>query len=191
MLAKLDWRLLGALALISFAGSVVPSEATLITFEVAPVAGNTFEYRYVVENDTLGVEIEEFAVYFDVDLFRNLRMPTAPTTDWDAEIFQPDPMLPDDGILDVLALMGGIAPGTGLGVFTVWADFLGAGTPGRQPFEVRDPGTFDVLDSGFTVPAGGPVPEPATLWLAGLGIGALGLRRKATTAPSRTDGTSR
>jgi hypothetical protein len=196
MLARLDSRALAVVAGLSIAGSSAPSEATLITYEVAAIAGNTFEYRYAVENDTLSVDIEELTVYFDVDLFENLRMPTAPT-DWDPLVIQPDTVLGDDGFLDVLALGSGIPPGGSLGAFTIWADFLGPGTPGRQPFEILDPLTFTVLDSGFTVPAAGAVAEPTTLWLfgiggiGGIGLGALALRRRVATAPSGTEGTSR
>jgi hypothetical protein len=53
MLARLDLRVLAAVVVLSIAGSSVPSEATVITYGVAALAGNTFEYRYVVDNETL------------------------------------------------------------------------------------------------------------------------------------------
>ena len=180
MRTRLDLPALAAVAALGVIGSAGPAEATVITFDVASVVGNTFEYTYVVDNDTLPVEIEEFAIYFDVDLFENLRMATAPP-DWDPQVIQPDTILRDDGFFDALALVGGIPPGGSLGGFTILADFLGAGTPGRQRFEILDPVTFDVLDSGFTVPAGVMVPEPMTLWLFGLGLAAIGYRRKGTS----------
>jgi hypothetical protein len=174
-----------AVAAALWLGAAVSSEATVVTFEVASLGGNSYEYTYFVVNDTLGVDIEELAVYFDVDLFENLQTATAPA-DWDPLIIQPDPVLPDDGFLDVLALASGIAPGGSLGAFTIRTDFLGTGTPGRQPFEILDPSTFTVLDSGFTVPAGaGAVPEPAALWLLGLASGALGLLRRGEQGTSR------
>lgn len=191
MLTRLVLRVLAAFVVLSVIGSAATSEATLITFEVASVAGNTFEYTYVVDNDSLAVDIEELAVYFDVDLFENLRMATAPS-DWDPLVVQPDTVLRDDGFLDGLALLSGIPPGGSLGVFTIWADFLGAGIPGRQRFEILDPVTFAVLDSGFTVPAsGGPVSEPNGLWMLGLGLAALRFRRSRPIRSCGTEGSSR
>ena len=114
MLARIDLRVLVALVVLSIFGGSSRSEATVITYGVFAVAGNTFEYRYVVDNDTLGVDIDEFAVYFDVNLFENLRMPVAPA-DWDPLVVQPDTVLWDDGFLDVLALASGIAPQSNAG----------------------------------------------------------------------------
>jgi hypothetical protein len=179
MLTELDSRLPASIIVLCLTAGATWSEATVITFDVAAVAGNTFEYTYVVENDTLSVDIEELAVYFDVDLFENLRLATTPP-DWDPVVVQPDALLRDDGFLDVLALLGGIPPGGSLGRFTVQADFLGTGVPSRQRFEILDPVTLAVLDSGFTVPATTvPVPEPGLLWLFGVVLYALRHRRGA------------
>jgi hypothetical protein len=179
MLTVLDSRIPAFIAVLCLTAAAAPSEATVITFDVAAVAGNTFEYSYVVENDTLTLDIEELAVYFDVDLFENLRLATAPP-DWDPVVVQPDVLLRDDGFLDVLALFAGIPPGGTLGGFTIQADFLGPGVPGRQRFEILDPVTFAILDSGFTVPAATvPVPEPGLLWLLGPALYALRRRRGA------------
>jgi hypothetical protein len=163
---------------------VVPVQATVISYEVASLGGNTFEYRYAVSNDTLATDVEEISIFFDADLFENLRVPVA-RPGWDALVIQPDLALPDDGFYDALALGVGIAPGGSLDGFVVWADFLGGGSPGSQRFEILDPFDFSVLDSGVTsrVPVGG-APEPATPWSAAVGF--LGMTLLARRRPRKT-----
>ncbi len=152
------------------------ASATVISFDATNIAGNTWEYSYTVENDSLAVDIEEFTIFFDLGIYENLVIGTAPAG-WDPLAIQPDPLLPDDGFYDALALGVGIASGASLGGFTVQFDFLGAGAPGSQFFNILDPFTFDLLDSGETVPAPGVgVPAPGALLL--LAIGLLGLSRK-------------
>lgn len=147
-----------------------PAQATLITFDVTNIAGNIFEYTYTVQNGTFGVDIEEFTIYFDVNLFQNLSFAAA-SAGWDPLVVQPDAVLADDGFYDALALAVGIAPGDTLGGFSVRADFLGAGTPGAQPFEIFDPLTFALVDSGTTVRADAvAVAEPASMWIFALGF---------------------
>jgi hypothetical protein len=150
--------------------NAVVSGQTDITFDVSNVGGNTFEFVYTVENVGLSVAIEEFTIFFDVSLFENLALPSAPSG-FDPIVVQPDPALPDDGFFDVLASPGpGIASGASLGGFSVRADFLGTGTPGPQPFEIIEPTQFAVLDGGLTRPAGIVVSEPSSMMILGLGI---------------------
>jgi len=152
--------------------------ATSISYDVSSLGGTGWEYTYTVANDTLGADIEEFTIWFDLALYGNL-VATATPADWDPLVIQPDPGLPDDGFYDALALVAGIAPGDSLGGFSVSFDYLGRGTPGAQLFEVIDPATFDLLDDGTTVrAAAGPgpspaIPEPATGLLLGMGLAGL------------------
>ena len=71
---------------------------------------------------------------------------------------------------DVLALTGGIADGATVTGFSVDFKWIGAGTPGSQPYEIYDPSTFALLGQGVTA---SPVPVPAALWLFGSGLVAL------------------
>ena len=141
------------------------ARATTVFYEASNISGNTWEYSYTVNNDMLTVDIEEFTIFFDVGLYENL-VATSTPVDWDPLVIQPDPFIPDDGFYDALALAAGISPGNSLGGFGVQFDYLGAGTPGVQGFDIVDPFTFDVLDSGFTQ----VVPLPAAIWLFVTGL---------------------
>ena len=165
----------------------LPSHATTIFYSVSLVAGNTYEYDYVVENDSLAVPIDEFTIFFDPARYESLQTASAPSG-WDALVVQPDLILADDGFLDVIALApsDAIDPAQGLAGFTLRFDWLGVGTPGAQPFEIRDAITFDLLDVGMTV----PIPEPASAVLVLFGLSLLANRRAANATKSR-DGVSR
>jgi hypothetical protein len=114
-----------------FAAAPGISYATSVTYDVQNLGGTTWEYTYTVANDTLGVDIEEFTIWFELGLYENL-VATATPADWDPLAIDPDPGIPDDGFYDALALVAGITPGGSLGGFSVSFDFLGAGTPGSQ-----------------------------------------------------------
>lgn len=153
----------------------------MITYEVANLGGTSWRYDYQLANDSLSLPVDEFALYFDVSLYRDLRDAAGPAG-WDLLVAQPDPALPDDGFLDALALLQPLAPGATLGVFSITFDFLGAGAPGAQSFQFLDSSTFQLLDAGVTqlrTPA--TVPEPSSLVLllvALVAMGASALRTK-------------
>ncbi len=68
---------------------------------------------------------------------------------------------------DVFALDGGIPVGNTVEGFAVQFEWIGQGLPGTQPFQISDPTSFNVLQSGETtsnaVP--GATPEPSTFWM--------------------------
>ena len=153
--------------------------ASTIPYTVSSLGGNTWEYTYSVQNDTLSFPIEEFTVFFALGLFENLAVTDSPAN-WDSIVIEPDADLPDDGFFDSLALVAGIPIGGGLGGFAVSFNYLGGGTPGSQSFDIVDPVTFVVLDSGTTV-----VPIPATLWMFGAALGLLGGLRRFSSRSDR------
>ncbi len=118
-----------------------------------------------------------FDIFFDPTLYRLLQdPPPAVNAGWDVLVLQPDPLLPDAGRYDALAVVNGPSLSD---LFTLNFVWLGTGTPGAQPFEVFD-ASFHVIASGQTSPAGqpSPVPEPATLTLVAVGVGVLATRAR-------------
>ena len=87
--------------------------------------------------------------------------------DWDVIAIQPDPLLPDWGAFDALALVDDPDMSGSFAASFVW---LGESPPGVQDFIVYDT-DFSILESGVTM----PIPEPATALMLGLGLMGLGL----------------
>lgn len=134
------------------------------------------QYRYTVSDFTFTAG-HGFDVLFDPALYQALEDPPPPVNaDWDVIVLQPDPVLPDVGRYDALAVVDNPSLAD---LFTVSFVWLGTGTPGAQPFEVFD-SSFQVIASGRTAPLAVAVPEPASLVLIGLGLGGLALGAKAT-----------
>lgn len=161
--------------------------ATVITYDVTQLdaATHTWQYDFTVSNDTLSSDLGEFAVFFDVNLYSNLALVASPPG-WDSLLVQPDPLLPDDGFLDSLALGAGIAPGGSLGGFSVSFVFAGAGAPGAQAFSIYD-ANFNSIDAGRTSsPVNGTVPEPATMLLFALALASLLAGMRSRTAKPGT-----
>lgn len=159
-----------------------PAAATTIVYSATSLGGTSWRYDYSVTNDSLGAALAEFTVYFARGSYANLVVAATPPG-WDPLVVQPDADLPADGFYDALALAGGIAPEATQDGFAVTFDYLGPGTPGAQAFEVVDPGSFAVLDTGATAPV--PLPGAAGLAGAALAAAAVRARRRQARAPPR------
>ena len=141
--------------------------ATTVTYDVTNISGNTWEYNYSVANDSLSIEIEEFTIFFTVGDYENLAIGVTPAN-WGPLVIDPNTGIPDDGFYDALAFSIGIVPGASLGGFSVQFDYLGTGTPGSQLFDILNPNTFAVLDSGTTQLSAVPIPAAGLLMGTGL-----------------------
>jgi len=150
----------------------VSAQATVFEYDLIDISAGQFQYEYTVTNDTLDVPIEEFTIWFDVDLYDNVAIVTEDpfASEWDEIILEKTGFRLPIGY-DAKSVIEGIQVGQTLEGFSVTFDWLGIGTPGPQFFEIINPTTFETIDSGYTVP------ELATVLL--LGFGVFGLRRKS------------
>ena len=155
------WVALGILLLCSAAAPPTATSAS-VAFQAEdlpdPGGEDVWRYRYVPSDLDLQAD-EGLAVRFDPDLYGVLSGPVASdVSDWSAISIQPDPLLPDDGSLDLRALVP--QPATD-GTFQIDFVWKGEGTPGAQPFVVYD-AQFEPVEIGQTVPEPGAALAGAT-----------------------------
>jgi len=155
------------------------AQASSIQYERMDLGAGRYRYVYTVTNDgTLGAAIQGFDIFFAPALYleSSLAITTSPAVraDWDELILGSGVLIP--AAYDVLALSGGVGGGATQTGFAVEFDWTGSGLPGAQAFEIFDPQTFQVLESGLTT----PIPEPGSLVLLALGVAALAMRRSPT-----------
>lgn len=171
------------LSILVFVLAVQPASAIIVNYDLIALGGSSYRYEYTVTNDGslgAGVPVESFALIFNSTLYDETSLVIVttdpPASEWDEQIFGTGLLV--EPAYDALALAGGIADGSSVFGFAVQFDWLGAGTPGPQPFEVYDPNTFDLVETGVTRSAGTSIPEPNTLLLFLLSVVAAGISRR-------------
>ena len=99
--------------------------------------------------------------------------PDPPASDWSEIVWDPEPLLLDDGAYDAVALTVGIGQDESVYGFSVSFDWLpGTGEPGKQLYHIVDPENYpEPIEVGWTIP------EPASAVMLGLGGILLVLRR--------------
>lgn len=160
----------------------INSYAATVTSTLTSLGGSDYRYDYTIENDGslgIGIALELIDIDFDTALYDegSLSIVTsAPlSTDWDEIILASAPGIP--AVYDLFALAGGIADGDTVAGFTVEFTWLG-GTegPGDQAFQIFDPNSFALLETGTTT----TVPVPGALLLLSSGLAGLGFFTRKT-----------
>jgi hypothetical protein len=157
------------LPLFLVAGS--PLEASMIQYQATNPGSGDWDYTYTLSGFDLTAN-EFIAIYFDIGSDSNLDpSPVSPNPDWLLQVFQPDPGIPADGELDLIA---GVDSPSLSGQFTETFSFSGSGTPGSQSFTVYDADFNDIFDGQTASQSAAQSPEPSTLLLL-LAAGLVGL----------------
>lgn len=175
------------------------ANAVSIQYTLTSLGGSSYRYDYTVANDGslgAGVAIEGFAILFDPVLYdeTSLTIVTSdpPASDWDELILGSGLLI--DAAYDAYALAGGIGAGDSVSGFAVEFAWLAAGTPGAQAFEIYDPDSFNVIQTGNTRTAFSAVPEPGTLvllFLAATAAAMIRRQRQSADAPASRHAYSR
>jgi hypothetical protein len=140
-------------------------DGAVILFSATNIAGSTWEYSYEVSG-TFSMN-EAFLIEFDGSLYSTLQDPPPAVPDWTLIVFPTDPSTtpPSPGAFGAIA---DVNNPTLSNPFTIQFTFLGAGTPGSQPFTIFNSGG-DPIESGET----SEIPEPWSLSMIGCGLAAL------------------
>ncbi len=165
-------------AAILLACSQAAAGATNVTiqYNLISLGGNNYEYVYTVSNASNSTTtVQLFDIDFDTSLYApgSLQIVTSGplNAQWSQQLLNPLPGLPKLYDVHVVSLSGGIPPGNTVAGFAVQFTWIGAGTPGSQPFQIYDPTTFALLQNGATfTPFSVPSASTASLMLLGVGL---------------------
>ncbi len=156
------------LALTVLCSPVAAGLITQIDYELVDLGGGRWQYNYQIANLTADVPVSEASFQFNGALYANLEVASQniPTGWNESADVQPNVGPPKwDGLYAVWTE----GPGVGLGQtsrwFSVSFDWLGAGQPHSQEYEVFD-ANFARLDMGQTQ----LIPEPTTVILLVSGL---------------------
>jgi len=146
-----------------------------IQYSLSPLGGNVYSYIYSVTNDGSlpgGAPVRLFDVLFDPNLYQESSLlivtPSGLQAQWSEHFLASvPPSIP--AFFDVYTSGGGIPSGHTVTGFAVQFTWLGSGVPGSQPFEIYDPTTFQMLQSGNTFD-GTSAPEPSSFGMMALAI---------------------
>jgi len=156
-------------ALVGF--SLSQARAVTITYESGKGEG-IWVYSYRVSDYTFNADYG-LKIFFDYGLYKGI-IPLSNGADWDVLTIEPELILgsKDPGEYNALALVDSASLKD---PFTVQFDWLGAGSPGSQSFDIYDP-SWATIQSGVTTPAPGtntpavPIGQPVTTFFLICGL---------------------
>lgn len=164
-----------------------------IQYKLVPMGGNVYRYVYSITHSGpagTGAPVQFFDILFDTSRYQQSSLqivtPSALQLEWSETFLAPLPGVPT--AYDVLALHGGVPAGSTVSGFAVQFTWLGSGLPGPQLFQIYDPVTFQLLQSGTTVPDFDSVPAASTWSLFLIGAGLTLAARRQLNRQNRPDG---
>jgi len=165
------------IAILLLSTQAFAAGTTTIQYSLVPLGGNVYRYIYSITNNGSvedGAPIQLFDTLFDTSLYQESSLqivtPSSLHSQWSEVLLSGvPPAIP--AAYDALALQGGIAAGTTVTGFSVQFTWLGPGVPGVQPFQIYDPTSFQLVQSGQTSSSSLSVPAASTLSLILLGVG--------------------
>jgi len=155
--------------LVWLALGIASANATIIDFTATQLSVQHWRYDYAIHNDTLGMPIKEFTIFFGEDAYANLSSVSS-LAQWDLILIQPDAAIPAAGYFDGLGLSASIAANATLTGLSVSFDYSGTGSPGAQLFSIIDPVSFTEVEMGLTTHAAVALPLPDSLSLIVIGL---------------------
>jgi hypothetical protein len=148
------------------------------------LGGGEYQYDYSIYNNgsvNAGAAIQLFDIYFDPTLYTDVSY-VSPVSGWTEQVFPAGGDLPADFDVSAQAGNNGIQVGSTVSGFEVDFDYLGQGQPGSQPFQISDPNSFALLQSGNTICTatlanfqGGTASSPVGLPAGGCPVGSVGI----------------
>jgi hypothetical protein len=154
-----SWLLTAPIILFSFQAL---ADSLPINYGLVNLGGGEYQYDFSIYNNGslgAGVPVQLFDIAFDPALYTGLSIVTQNplASQWNETILGAVGSSPAD--VDVSAANGntGIQVGSTVSGFAVDFSWLGQGQPGSQPFQVYNPNSFALLQSGNTISAVPPI----------------------------------
>ena len=148
----MNWRIVLTSSIIISLCLASAGWATEVDYALEDVGGGQWVYHYTLTNDTLGVGIGRFIIWFEPGLYENLSIVSEPQIgyEWYQDTVEPDPVWLFYGAYRAFAWGAGLGVGENESGFAVRFTYLGGGTPGGQEFDIVDPIEYVSLEAGWT-----------------------------------------
>jgi len=134
---------------IAFIGTLPQARAVSIIAETFDKGEGIFEYSYTISDYTFDSGFG-FAIYFNYGLYENITPVGTWSSAWDILTLEPAILLgfEDPGVYDAKSLVDSASL---TDPFTVQFNWLAAGDPGLQLFDIYDSTDWSTIESGITL----------------------------------------